>query len=118
MGSCAHWNLKDPTITKKIFKCAFQIHINIPQCTLRGISVSFFRNSSPSSLFQGSERREKGSHNGSKNRELSRLFCKIEIYLRRIFAIKSYVQDLIYMYFKNIKLYIYIYITFMDRYIF
>jgi hypothetical protein len=52
MGACAHWNLKDPTISKKIFKCAFQIHINISQYTLRGISVSFFRNSS-SNIFSG-----------------------------------------------------------------
>jgi hypothetical protein len=49
MGTCAHQNLKDPTISK-IFKCAFQIHINIPQCTLREIFVLFFRNSSLTSF--------------------------------------------------------------------
>jgi hypothetical protein len=59
MGACAHWNLKDPTISKT-FKCAFQIYINIPQCTLRGISMSFFRNSSPSSFFRAVRGAKKG----------------------------------------------------------
>jgi hypothetical protein len=36
MGACAHLNLKDPTISKT-FKCAFQIHINILQCTQKSI---------------------------------------------------------------------------------
>jgi hypothetical protein len=59
MGAYVHWNLKDPTISKT-FKCAFQIHINIPQCTLRGISVSFFRNSSSSSFFRAVMGAKKG----------------------------------------------------------
>jgi hypothetical protein len=78
MGVCAHWNLKYPTISKT-FKCAFQIYINIPQCTLRGISVSFFRNSSSSSFFRAVRGAKKGRTAVPRASGLVLMFCGPEL---------------------------------------